>query len=249
VHYYKCDITSTAQLAAVGTKIRAEVGNPTVLINNAGVARGKTILGATERDIRFTFDVNTLAHYWVVKEFLPAMVAGDHGMVVTVASYAAYITVPDMVDYAATKAAALAFHEGLTAELTTRYDAPRVRTVVVAQGFTKTALFTGYRQGSQFLLPALEPETVAEAIVRQVLKGKSGQIIVPAFGATLTALKAFPHWYQVGVRAKYQSLMANFQGRQVVKDLDRFYEEKEKDKGKEKNDVGESTVLVSQPEK
>jgi all-trans-retinol dehydrogenase (NAD+) len=56
------------------------------------------------------------------------MVAANHGMIVTVASYAAYITVPNMTDYGASKAAALAFHEGLTAELKTRYQAPKVRT-------------------------------------------------------------------------------------------------------------------------
>ncbi len=143
--------------------------------------RGKSILGATERDIRFTFDVNALAHFWTVQEFLPNMVEKNHGMVVTVASQVVWIPVPDMVDYAASKAAAYAFHQGLTAELTSRLRAPRVRTVVVNQSFTKTAMFKGFQIGSRFLSPALEPETVAEAIVRQVLSGKSGQIILPVF--------------------------------------------------------------------
>ncbi|KAI0164830.1 hypothetical protein GGR57DRAFT_213676 [Xylariaceae sp. FL1272] len=77
VHYYKCDITSVASLAEVATKIRAEVGEPTILINNAGVARGKSILETSEKDLKFTFDVNTFAHYNTVKEFLPAMIKKD----------------------------------------------------------------------------------------------------------------------------------------------------------------------------
>jgi all-trans-retinol dehydrogenase (NAD+) len=36
VYYYKCDITSPATLAAVAKEIRKDVGNPTILINNAG---------------------------------------------------------------------------------------------------------------------------------------------------------------------------------------------------------------------
>ena len=40
-----------------------------------------------------------------------------------------------MVDYAASKHAALAFHEGLAAELATRYRARKVRPVVVNQGY------------------------------------------------------------------------------------------------------------------
>lgn len=238
IHFFRCDITSREKIAAAGAAIRAQVGEPTIIVNNAGVARGKSILGASERDIRFTFDVNTLAHYWIVQEFLPALVRADHGMVVTVASFAAWITVPDMVDYASSKAAAHAFHEGLTAELATRYGAPRVRTVVVNQGYTRTALFTGYQNDSEFLVPTLHPETVADAIVRQILAGRSGQLILPSFGATLTALAAMPHWYQYRLRVRGQAIMTNFSGRQVVQDLDKFYADKEK------TAVEGSTVIV-----
>lgn len=141
VHYFKCDITSSAQIHAVAEQVRKSVGNPTVLILNAGVARGKSILDSTEKDVRFTFDVNTIAHYLLAKEYLPHLITRNHGMVVTVASLASYVTVPKMVDYGASKAAALSFHEGLSAELATLYAAPRVRTVVINQGYTKTALF------------------------------------------------------------------------------------------------------------
>lgn len=223
VYHYNCDITSPSTIASVAAEIRRDVGDPTVLINNAGVARGKSILDATEKDVRFTFDVNTLAHYWMVKEFVPAMVARDHGMVVTVASYAAYVTVPNMTDYAASKAAALSFHEGLTAELQTKYNAPKVRTVVINQGYTKTPLFEGYANDSKFLLPTLEPETVAEAITKQILTGSSGQVILPAIGAFLTFFRGFPHWYQIRTRAKGAKIMTNWHGRQVI-DVEKWKE-------------------------
>lgn len=240
MYFFKCDITSPKTIAAVAREIRTTVGDPTVLINNAGVVQGRTILESSERDVRFTFDVNTFAHFWTVKEFLPAMIKANHGMVVTVASVAAWVTVPNMVDYAASKAAAYAFHEGLTAELKTRYDAPRVRTVIVNQGFTKTALFTGYHNDSPFMMPALEPATVAEAIVRQVLSGMSNQLILPSFGNTLPMLAAMPHWYQNRLRSKNQTIMRNFAGRKVVQDVEKFYEEKERAEA----DPEASTVLV-----
>lgn len=142
-----------------------------------------------------------------------------------------------MVDYAASKAAALSFHEGLSAELSTRYNAPKVRTVVVNQGYTRTPLFEGYNNTKGFMLPTLEPETVAEAIVRQVLSGKSGQIICPALARALPALAALPHWYQYNMRKEGAEIMPKWHGRQVVQDLDQFYETKEKD-------VEGSTVLV-----
>jgi all-trans-retinol dehydrogenase (NAD+) len=248
VHYYKVDLTNAASVKEVGAKIRAEVGDPTILVNNAGIARGKTILETTERDLKFTFDVNAFAHFYTVQEFLPAMIKRNHGMVVTVASFAAWLTVPNMVDYGASKAAAASFHEGLSAELKTRYNAPKVRTVVVNQGYTKTALFTGYHNDAPFLVPALEPETVADAVVRQILTGRSGQVITPAFGGTLQLLRGMPHWYSYGLRAKGENIMTNFKGRQVVNDLevhyaDRDREKEEKEKEKEKEVEG-STVLV-----
>lgn len=132
-----------------------------------------------------------------------------------------------MVSYCASKAAALAFHEGLTAELTTRYNAPKVRTVVINQGYTKTALFEGFDSSTPFLIPALHPDSVAQMIVEQVLKGESAQIIAPAFATILTALSALPHWYQYGVRKDSKKLMTNWKGKQVVSDLDKFYSDKE----------------------
>jgi all-trans-retinol dehydrogenase (NAD+) len=226
VYYYKCDITSPATISAVAAEIRKDVGEPTILINNAGVARGKSILDATEKDVRFTFDVNTLAHYWMAKEFVPSMVKRDHGMIVTVASFAAYLTVPNMTDYAASKAAALAFHEGLSAELLTRYNAPKVRTVVINQGYTKTPLFVGYNNEAKFMAPSLEPETVAEEIVKSVLAGKSGQVLIPGIGSMLALLRGFPHWYQIRLRNKGQSIMTNWHGRQVI-DVEKWKEDKE----------------------
>ncbi|KAI8632384.1 NAD(P)-binding protein [Xylariaceae sp. FL1651] len=239
VHYFKCDITSPASLAEVAKDIRARVGEPTILINNAGVARGKTILETTEKDLKFTFDVNTFAHYNTVKEFLPFMIKKNHGMVVTVASYAAWLTVPNMVDYSMSKSAAHTFHEGLTAELKTRYNAPKVRTIVVNQGYTKTPLFTGYHNDAPFLVPALEPESVADAICKKIFTGRSGQVITPTFGSTLQLIQAMPHWYAYNLRAKGQNIMKNWKGRQVVKDLDEYYMAKDKT-----SDTDGSTVLV-----
>lgn len=234
VYYYKCDITSTSTIAAVAAKIRSEVGVPTILINNAGVARGKEVLTASEKDVRFTFDVNTLSHYFLAKEFVPAMVAANHGMIVTVASVAAYITVPNMVDYASSKAAALSFHEGLAAELKTRYAAPKVRTVVINQGYTKTALFQGYTNDSAFLVPTLEVATVAEGIVKQVLSGKSGQVIMPGFAGVLATFRGMPHWYQIRLRNDGEKIMTKWHGRQVI-DVDKDY----KIGGEKKEEVSE----------
>lgn len=252
-HYYKVDLTNRQNVADVAAKIRSEVGDPTIIVNNAGVARGKTILETSERDLKFTFDVNCFAHFYMVQEFLPAMAKRNHGMIVTVASFAAWLCVPNMVDYGASKAAAMAFHEGLTSELKTRYNAPAIRTVIVNQAYTKTPLFQGYRTDSAFAMPALEPETVAEAVVRQILTGRSGQVIAPDMGHVVQGLRGMPWWWQYPLREKCENLMTNWSGRQVVKDVEGHYAKKSSSSSPQQqqatpdNGTEGSTVLVGKP--
>lgn len=210
VSYFACDLSSRSAIAKTAASIRAALGNPTVLINNAGVARGKTILETTEQDINLTFKVNTLAHFFLTQEFLPSMAERNHGMVVTVASIAGYITASKMVDYAASKAAAITFHEGLTAELVSHYHAPKVRTVLMCQGYTRTALFEGFG-GS-----GLYAETVAEEIVKAVLGGKSQHMMLPeATWGIAPRLRGWPVWFQTATRNRLD-MMKGWKGRQVV---------------------------------
>jgi short-subunit dehydrogenase len=162
------------------------------------------------------------------------MIASNHGMVVTVASLAGYITAPAMVSYAASKAAAISFHEGLAAELVTHYRAPRVRTVLMCQGYTRTKLFEGF--GGK----ALWAETVAEEIVKAVLAGRSRHLVLPeAAWGMAPKLRAWPGWMQDGVRKRLDGLMRGWRGRQVGQPSEEG-EEKEKEGG-----VEGSTVLVA----
>ncbi|KAJ5788160.1 hypothetical protein N7457_003150 [Penicillium paradoxum] len=208
VRFYECDITSPSDITEVATKVRASLGRPTILINNAGILTGQTILKTTVATTRRMFEVNALAHYWLAQEFLPDMIEANHGMVVTVASQAGYTVTPNMVDYSASKAAAIAFHEGLGAELVTRYQAPKVRTVLVTQGFTRTTLIKNLTPDDTWINPLLHPETVAEETVRQVLKGESGHVVVPgSAGWISTSFRGFPLWMQHSLRCQLEKLM------------------------------------------
>jgi all-trans-retinol dehydrogenase (NAD+) len=121
-------VSSSSDIQKAAAEIRKKLGEPTVLINNAGIGFGETILGATEAHIQAVINVNLLAHFHTVREFLPSMVKQNKGHVVTVASMASLVTIASNVDYSCTKAAVLAFHEGLRQELDHRYNARLVRT-------------------------------------------------------------------------------------------------------------------------
>jgi all-trans-retinol dehydrogenase (NAD+) len=104
------------------------LGEPTILVNNAGVAFGGTILDQPEELLKLTFGVNVIGHFHTVREFLPYMVKRNHGHVISVASMASFVAIAQNVDYSCSKIAALAFHEGLTQEIKHRYKAPKIRT-------------------------------------------------------------------------------------------------------------------------
>jgi short-subunit dehydrogenase len=126
--FYKVDITSSEEIHAAAKDTRGELGELTVLVNNAGFGSATPLLQVPEDVVRKVFDVNIISHFLLVKEFLPVMVDRNHGHIVTVASMASFMTQASNVDYACTKAAALALHEGLNQELKILYNAPLVRT-------------------------------------------------------------------------------------------------------------------------
>lgn len=173
------------------------------MVNNAGVGTGKTILNSTDAGIERTFAVNILAHFRLVREFLPSMVAANHGTVVTIASMAAAISTPKIVDYCCTKSAALAFHEGLAAELVTHYNAPKIRTICVCPSFVETSMTKGMEMKDKFLVPMQKVETVTEIVADKIFSGDSGVLTIPdAAGWMGWGIRGMPAWFQVWLRIR-----------------------------------------------
>lgn len=128
VKFFKADVTNSEAIKTAANQIRQQLGEPTVIVNNAGVGHAKDILKETEAEIRLTIGVNLLSHFLMFREFAPALIKNNHGHIVTIASMASFLCQASNVDYASTKAGVLAFHEGIGQELRYRYNAPAVRT-------------------------------------------------------------------------------------------------------------------------
>ncbi|EXJ59514.1 uncharacterized protein A1O5_12139 [Cladophialophora psammophila CBS 110553] len=201
VAFFQVNITSSDAVRDVANEVRETYGHPTILVNNAGVGDLGTILNGTEASVRRTFDVNTISHFVLVKEFLPDMIRKNHGHIVTVASMASFVTAGNMISYACSKASALAFHEGLAQELRYWYDAPKVRTSVVHPSWVSTPMTQKLQDADKgFRRSALQVETVSDAIVNQLVSGSSGQIILPATLSGAALVRAMPFWIQEAVR-------------------------------------------------
>jgi NAD(P)-dependent dehydrogenase (short-subunit alcohol dehydrogenase family) len=179
LHYYQADLSKPDAIREVCARVRDEVGHATVLVNNAGLVRGFSVLEGSYGDVEVTLKTNLTAPFLLIKEFLPDMVKNNHGHIVSVCSTSALMPPPDIVDYAASKAGVQALYEGLGMELRWRYNAPRVRLTNGVFNFIRTPMLSGNPSQPQFLAPILHVETVGEAIVNALYSGYGGVIYLP----------------------------------------------------------------------
>ncbi|PVH71919.1 NAD(P)-binding protein [Cadophora sp. DSE1049] len=194
------DLSSGAEITDVVKRIRTDHGDPTVLINNAGIGAPVEITGMDEARLRKIFAVNIIAHFLLVRELLPPMIKANHGHIVTIASMASFGTQATNVDYACTKAGALSFHEGLTQELRLVYNAPLVRTSIVHPSWVRTPLIADLIESGELKAEPVAPEAVAGAVVKQILSGYGAQIIIPSNLAMVSIVRGLPIWVQESFR-------------------------------------------------
>lgn len=114
---FVCDITNHEKVYEIAKTVQKDIGEVTILINNAGMYSGKKIFDSEEATMRKTLEVNTISHFWTIKAFLPKMIEKNHGYLVTVSSMAGIVGTPGMTDYTSSKFACFALNESLRMEL------------------------------------------------------------------------------------------------------------------------------------
>ena len=172
-HYFSTNVASLEDVESTHQDIVASLGSPTILIANAGVFNGKTILEACENDLCRTFDVNVLGTLFCIQAFLPSMIAANHGHIIVTSSIKAYIAAASAVDYSASKAAVTSVVAGLQTELKHKYGNPSVKASAIFPAVVKTNMSSGISQSvNSFIMPVLESAEVAERIVQVLCRGQ-----------------------------------------------------------------------------
>ncbi|NXI34796.1 RDHE2 dehydrogenase, partial [Galbula dea] len=188
VHSYICDCSKRQDIYRVADQVKKEVGDVTILVNNAGVVTGKTFLDCPDSLVEKTMEVNIMAHFWTYKAFLPAMVASNHGHLVSIASSAGLAGSNGVSDYCASKFAAIGFAESVDFEMRDLQKCG-VKTTIVCPFLIDTGMFDGCRSKWPSLLPILEPEYVAEKIVTAV-RQEQEILMIPRIIYLLIVLKS-----------------------------------------------------------
>ncbi|MFC9998009.1 SDR family NAD(P)-dependent oxidoreductase [Nocardia sp. NPDC127526] len=114
-----CDVSRMPDVAALADTAEQWFGKPAdIVINNAGIGRGGTVIGdAPLSEWHQVLDVNLWGVIHGCHVFAPRMRAAGHGAIVNVASAAAFAAGPRMAAYNVSKAGVLALSETLAAEL------------------------------------------------------------------------------------------------------------------------------------
>ncbi|HIV69846.1 MAG TPA: SDR family oxidoreductase [Candidatus Aquabacterium excrementipullorum] len=172
------DVTNADQIAAVAR----ELGDVTLLINNAGISRSSGFLGeGTLEALRAELDTNVFGPLLTSRAFAPVLARHGGGAIVNVLSALSWVNMPAFGTYSATKAAAWSLTNGLRHEL--RAQGTQVLGLHVA--FMDTDMARG-AQGPKThpddvaaqVLAALEAgreEVLADAITRQVKQGLAAE--------------------------------------------------------------------------
>jgi NAD(P)-dependent dehydrogenase (short-subunit alcohol dehydrogenase family) len=120
--------TATAARALVAEAVE-QLGGLDILVNNAGKQVSIDALeDLSDEQFEKTFSTNVFAMFWLTKAALPHLPAG--ATIINTTSIQAYNPSPNLIDYAATKAAINNFTKGLAQQL-----APRgIRVNAIAPG-------------------------------------------------------------------------------------------------------------------
>lgn len=117
VHVLAVDLSSARAIAEIRSGIKA-LGVPvTGLINNAGFGTFGPFLDEDPGRLAEEITVDVATPVQLTAAFLPGIVAAETGLLINVASMAAYTPTPRMAVYGAAKAFVLSFTEALWAEL------------------------------------------------------------------------------------------------------------------------------------
>lgn len=126
--------TEAASTDALIDALDGAEGLPTILVNNAGVARDALILRMKSEDWEQTLQINLSAVFRLSKACLRRMLKERHGRIINIGSVVGSIGNAGQVHYAAAKAGLVGFSKALAKEVATR----NITVNTVAPGFIET---------------------------------------------------------------------------------------------------------------
>jgi 3-oxoacyl-[acyl-carrier protein] reductase len=135
----QANVAESAEVRSVVEAVVANLGEPSILVNNAGISRGGRVQDISEEDWDLVLSVNLRGSFLFCKFVVPLMVEARYGRIVSIASGTAVRVGPGTSPYAASKAGVIALTKSVAGEVARM----GITANVVAPGITDTAMTRG----------------------------------------------------------------------------------------------------------
>jgi 3-oxoacyl-[acyl-carrier protein] reductase len=188
------DVSDAEQVQAAVDRVAAELGGPTVLVNNAGITRDNMLFKMTETDWDMVMNVHLRGAFLMTRAAQKYMIEAKWGRVVNLSSVSA-LGNRGQANYSAAKAGLQGFTKTLAIEL----GKFGVTANAIAPGFIQTEMtkataermgipFEDFIKGAASQIPVArvgQPEDIAHLVSFFVSEGAgfvSGQVVYAAGG-------------------------------------------------------------------
>ena len=149
----RCDLSSSAQTAAMCEEILALYHRVDALVLNAGVSHTGLLCDMTDEQWHNVFDVNVSGMFYLCRALVPGMISRQEGAIVTVSSMWGRVGASCEVAYSASKAAII----GLTQALAKELGPSGVRVNCIAPGVIDTRMMDEHSEETKRMLAEETP--------------------------------------------------------------------------------------------
>ena len=128
------DVTDSASVDAAFTKIESEVGQPEIIVANAGITKDTLVLRMSDEDFESVIDANLTGAFRVAKRATKGLLKLKRGRLIFIGSVVGGVGAAGQVNYSASKSGLVGMARSFARELGSR----GITANVIAPGFVET---------------------------------------------------------------------------------------------------------------
>ena len=128
------DVTNSESVDLAFTKIESEIGQPEIIVANAGITKDTLVLRMTDEDFESVIDANLTGAFRVAKRATKGLLKLKRGRLIFIGSVVGGVGAAGQVNYTASKSGLVGMARSFSRELGSR----GITANVVAPGFVET---------------------------------------------------------------------------------------------------------------